>query len=86
LVKKYRDAEGKLRVAGLPALKESQSYPAGFGKAVQKLSAKHDAELKTTAKESWSRAPSSIRSELPANACDRWPDAGLDSVLKFLAS
>jgi hypothetical protein len=45
LVKNYVDPSGKTRVTGDPALKKSQAYPLGFGRACASLYKDHEYEL-----------------------------------------
>ena len=49
MVKRYKDRHGVIRVQGGKDLKQSQSYPRGFGKAVAKWHLKHADKFKRDA-------------------------------------
>jgi hypothetical protein len=75
----YIDGSGVRRVKGNKHLKESQSYPSGFGHAVADLYAKnvlcHGPGYDTIAK---------LEALLPFCSDDTWPDAGLEQIARDL--
>ena len=82
----YVDASGNTRVKGGPDLKQSQAYPAGFGRALVQLFFDRSDDLHELAKAaSATSAPQSFK-ELwqtgPGQKC--WKQAHLGPVIKHL--
>eukprot|EP00969_Alexandrium_andersonii_P322963 14270316-Alexandrium_andersonii.AAC.1 len=91
VVKKSVSATGKVRITGGPALKKTQVYPSGFGRAVAKLFLKRQASLHEEAKSELEKLEASgIKVNLrkifgPLEADALWEAAGMQSVLDMLS-
>eukprot|EP00969_Alexandrium_andersonii_P048077 2110552-Alexandrium_andersonii.AAC.1 len=81
---------GKRQVTGSAALKPSQHYPLGFGRACAAVYARHRSELIRRAESgelalAAQGARFSVDDFLRAgDGCDAWADADLDQVVRFL--
>ena len=84
--KQYTDKKGTKKVVGGKDLKRSQSYPAGFGCAVQKL---YKCKAETMQKRYLStklllKKQKAVLVDVTSKRGDRWKDAELDGVFSLL--
>ena len=87
MVRKYIDKQGCTRVCGGKHLKQSQSYPKGFGIAMKQLMDAHKPEFVEEACALSAMVDANFKADwAPKGAHDVWPDAKLNGVFRMLTS
>ena len=95
LANTWVDRKGNRKCTGNANLKQSQAYPAGFGKAVNKLYLQHKAELLTRAASRDAVSASAqpdvqklyyIAGGNGGSVRGMWSDAGMPALLRFLTA